>query len=111
MKALKIIGIILLIILLIGLIGSFVAPTEASISKSVEINAPKSVVYDYVSKFENRSKWSPWEKKDPNIKLENIGEDGTVGAIHKWEGNSDVGKGEEEWLVVTADSLKSEGFN
>lgn len=105
MKALKIIGIILAILVLALLIGSFVAPTSMQLEKTIEVNAPKPLVHDYVTHFKHINQWQPWPKMDQHIKIEIIGTDGTVGAISKWEGNDSVGKGEQEIKHITPDSV------
>ncbi|NUO02927.1 MAG: SRPBCC family protein [Saprospiraceae bacterium] len=101
MKALKIGGITLLALLGIGLILSLIAPKEMLVERSAVIAAPREVVFKQISTFEKRDAWSPWMKLDPNMKLERTGEDGTVGAISKWEGNDQVGKGQEELKSIT----------
>ena len=40
--------------------------------------------------------WSPWSKKDPNMKVQFHGEDGTVGSYSHWQGNKEVGEGQHE---------------
>ncbi|MFM9948226.1 MAG: SRPBCC family protein [Saprospiraceae bacterium] len=101
MKALKIGGITLLALLGIGLILSLIAPKEMLVERSIVIAAPREVVFKEVATFEKRNAWSPWMKLDPNMKLERTGEDGTVGAISKWEGNDQVGTGQEEFIAIT----------
>lgn len=101
MKALKIGGIVLLALLGIGLILSLVAPKEMVVERSVVVAAPREVVFKQIATFEKRNAWSPWMKLDPNMKLELTGEDGTVGAISKWQGNDQVGTGQEEFVAIT----------
>jgi len=101
MKALKIGGIILLALVVIVLIMAAFAPSEVSVERSTVILAPRPAVFAHVQTFEKRDAWSPWMKLDPNMKLERIGQDGTVGAISKWEGNEDVGKGQEQFTLIT----------
>lgn len=40
--------------------------------------------------------WSPWAKRDPDMKHSYTGTDGEVGFISRWVGNKDVGEGEQE---------------
>jgi effector-binding domain-containing protein/uncharacterized protein YndB with AHSA1/START domain len=95
MKALKIILFIIIGIVLLGGILTAVAPTAMKSERSIVINAPREVVWNNVVMFANQHKWSPWDKKDPNIKITLEGVDGTVGAVNKWEGNDSVGTGEQ----------------
>ena len=48
----------------------------------------------------NQDEWSPWKKKDPNMTQSQTGTDGTVGFVNRWEGNKDVGVGEQEILKI-----------
>jgi hypothetical protein len=46
---------------------------------------------------------------DPAMKTEYRGTDGTVGFVSAWDGNSDVGKGEQEIKKITeGESLETE---
>ena len=46
--------------------------------------------------MEKQRKWSAWGRKDPNMDTKLTGIDGEVGAISYWNGNKDVGEGEQE---------------
>jgi hypothetical protein len=52
-------------------------------------------VWPLVSSFSAQNKWSPFIKKDPSVKIGYKGKDGTVGSEYMWEGNDDVGKGNQ----------------
>lgn len=78
-------------------IATLVSPTEFRVEREIEIDKPKSEVFDYVRVLKNQNDWGPWVKKDPDIKLSYEGNDGEVGFISKWESKSDeVGSGEQE---------------
>lgn len=84
-------------LVLLGLVGfGMTLPTEMNLEKEIVINKPKDLVFAELKTFKNHSYWSPWAKKDPNMKQEFKGTDGTVGFISSWDGNKDVGTGEEE---------------
>lgn len=83
---------ILLLIILLYLLG----PATYDVSRTIEINRPPAEVYDYLKFLKNQDEWSPWQKKDPDMKKEFRGTDGTVGAVSSWVGNKDVGSGEQE---------------
>ena len=91
-----VVGIIALIVIL-----ALVAPKSYSVSRSVTINKPITEVFYYLKHIKNQDKWSPWKKKDPNMKQEHVGKDGEVGFIAKWEGNKEVGTGEQEIVSIT----------
>lgn len=88
-------GIVALIILL-----AIVAPKKYYVQRSIVIDRPVSEVFNYIKFIENQNEWSPWKKRDPNMKQEFEGTDGEVGFISKWEGNKEVGTGEQEILGV-----------
>ena len=95
MRALKtiliILGVLVALVIILGLTGSKTYRYE----RSVTIAAPADAVYAQVSSLGAMDKWSPWNEKDPSMKKSLEGTDGTVGAVAKWEGNDDVGKGEQ----------------
>lgn len=95
-KALMFIGGFLgILVVVIGVLG-VIAPKDFKVEREVTINKPKSFVFSELKQVKKHNNWSPWAKKDPNIKTEFKGEDGTVGFISAWSGNSDVGEGEQE---------------
>ena len=83
-------------VLLLVLVGYLAGPATYDVSRSIEINRPSDEVYRYLKFLKNQDEWSPWQKKDPNMKKDFRGTDGTVGAVSSWEGNRDVGSGEQE---------------
>ena len=95
MRALKILLILAGgIVVLLGILG-LTGEDQFRIERSVTIAAPPSAVWEQVSTFSAMDKWSPWNEMDPNMKKTLDGTDGTVGAVSRWEGNKDVGKGEQ----------------
>ncbi len=105
MKALKIILYIVigLVIIVFGL--SFIAKTKMHAERSIFIKAPKEVVFTDVKTFANSQKWSPWLEKDTNANTSITGTDGTVGAKYAWDGNKDMGQGEQ--TITKIDEGKS----
>ena len=88
-------GIVLLLLLLFLL-----APSRYDVSRSVTVRRDPQSVYEYLRFLKNQDHWSPWGKKDPNMKKEFRGTDGTVGATSIWDGNKEVGAGEQEILSL-----------
>jgi hypothetical protein len=89
---LAIFAVLLVVVLILGLFGK----QELKAEKEILINKPLAVVYDYVKLLENQNIYSKWAKMDTSMKKTYTGKDGTVGFISAWDGNSDVGKGEQE---------------
>src|SRR5215217_3543317 len=96
MKILKYIGIALVALIALVLIVAAVAPKDFSVQRSVTVNKPKSEVFPYVKMLKNQNDYSVWAQRDPNMKKEFRGEDGTVGFVSAWDGNNEVGSGEQE---------------
>jgi hypothetical protein len=92
-KILKIIGVILLLVIAFVLIAGWILPKTYRVERDITINATREKVWDNVSTLHGLHSWSPWIEADPSVKITYEGQDGTVGAAYKWEGNSDVGMG------------------
>ena len=101
-KILKYIGLLLLAAILFILIAGLFIAKDYHFQRSVTINAPKEKVWEQVNNFTNRNKWSPWGAYDPNMEHTIEGTDGTVGAVHKWKGNKEVGSGSETITMIEA---------
>ncbi|WP_350285491.1 SRPBCC family protein [uncultured Croceitalea sp.] len=103
--ALYIIGGLILLIAILALL----APKTYDVSRSIEISKPKNEVFQYLRFLKNQDKWSPWNKKDPDMKKEFRGTDGEVGSVSYWLGNKDVGEGEQEITkIVDGERVESE---
>jgi effector-binding domain-containing protein len=107
MKALKLIGIVLLSVVILVLVAAAFAPSENNISRFTTVQAPLEVVQAHTHSFEGMLTWSPWADKDPNA-TSSIENDGQVGALYSWSGaDSLVGEGSqtitglEDMKVVT----------
>ncbi len=90
-----------LLYILVGLVVvmgilSLIAPKTYDVFRTVEIERPKTEVFNYLKSLKKMDEWSPWAKKDPNMEKKFTGTDGTVGAVSYWNGNKEVGAGEQE---------------
>lgn len=94
-----IVGIIAIVLLL-----ALIAPKTYEVNRSIEIHKPLPEVFQYLKRIKNQNDWSPWKQKDPNMTQEYLGTDGEVGFIAKWEGNKDVGTGEQEITRIVENS-------
>ncbi len=98
------IAVLVLIVLLIGALAvlAFIAPTELKVERTITINKPKAEIFAYVKNLKNQTAWGPWHKKDPSMKIETRGTDGTPGFVSSWNStNNDVGEGEQEIKKIT----------
>jgi effector-binding domain-containing protein len=99
MKALKIIGIILLVIILIIVGYGMTLSGEAHLERSIVINAPVEKVFKEVNSFNTITAWSPWTKLDPEMTTEYSGAAAGVGAKYSWASEvQEVGVGSQEIL-------------
>lgn len=100
---------ILIAIAILLLILGLIAPKRFEVNRSIIVNKPLSDVFDYLKYIKNQDDWSPWKKKDPNMKQTFEGTDGEVGFISKWIGNKTVGEGEQEIKrIVENESIETE---
>ncbi|WP_339710233.1 SRPBCC family protein [uncultured Kriegella sp.] len=97
-------GITVLIVLLM-----LIAPKTYHVSRSIIISKPRIEVFKYLKSLKKMDEWSPWATRDPNMKKRFTGIDGEVGAISYWNGNKDVGEGEQEIMkVIDGERIESE---
>jgi len=80
------------------------APKNYDVSRTIEIDAPREVVYSQVNTLANMEKWGPWRETDTLMKSEIIGQDGAVGAINHWDG-PDAGEGEQKLTNLIENEL------
>lgn len=92
-KVLRFLGILILILLVGFLVLCLVTPAEFVMERSTTINAPKAVVWNQMSKFNNWTNWSPWEEMDSTMKWEVTGTDGEKGSEYHWFGSKSSGEG------------------
>lgn len=95
MGTLQIILIIIGVVMSLLLILNTLAPREMKVEKSINLNASREVIYPYILSFYKRNDWSPWSELDDNMTTSLEGTDGTLGAVWKWEGDKNVGKGQQ----------------
>lgn len=102
MKALKIIGLVLVAIIVLVLITGLFVDGNYAVEREVTINKPKQEVYDYVKYLKNQHEYNVWTKIDPAMKTEFSGEDGTVGFVSAWDSEDPkAGKGEQKIIKIT----------
>jgi hypothetical protein len=90
-----------LVVLVVGIGGGVVAflafaatrPDSYRVERSQRIEAPAEVVFGQIDNFKSWAAWSPWEKRDPDMKRAFEGSPSGVGAGYTWVGNKEVGQG------------------
>lgn len=96
MHILKIVLLIAAIVIAVPLILALFIKKQYYVQRDIVINKPKGQVFDYIKYLKNQDNYSVWVRKDPGMKKDFRGNDGTVGFVYAWDGNKDAGKGEQE---------------
>lgn len=68
-------------------------PDSFRIERSLRVTAPADEVFAQVNDLHNWEQWSPWTKRDPDMSKTYEGSAAGVGAVYRWSGNKEVGKG------------------
>jgi len=101
MKILKIILIVIVIIIAIPLIAALFINGNYAVERQIVVNKPKQEVFNYIKNLKNQDNFSVWAKRDPAMKKDYKGTDGTVGFVSAWDSkNEHVGKGEQEIIKI-----------
>jgi len=86
-----IVGLILLILLVAAFAG-----TKWQFERSILINAPVEKVWQNINSLHAINRWNPWLDRDPHLKQEYTGTDGTPGATYAWDSQEkNVGAGNQ----------------
>jgi uncharacterized protein YndB with AHSA1/START domain len=93
-------------IVVLALLG-FASTRESKFryERSGVINAPADQIFPFISNLKMGALWSPYEKIDPLMKKNYIGQDGQVGSAMEFEGNSEAGTGKIEILKIIPNEL------
>ena len=82
-------------VIVLAALAAYVAtrPAEFRVSRSASFAAPAPAVFAQVNELKKWEAWSPWAKKDPQMKQTYEGPPAGTGAVTSWAGNKDVGEG------------------
>jgi effector-binding domain-containing protein/uncharacterized protein YndB with AHSA1/START domain len=106
----KILLALVALIVLVLLVGLFL-PSQVTVSRSVIINRPASLVFATVDSFQLFPKWSPWQELDPHMTQHAEGAREGVGAKLVWSGNDKVGTGTQIITAVEANQSVDSDLN
>jgi uncharacterized protein YndB with AHSA1/START domain len=96
---------VLAVAVAVVLIYASTRPDAFRIEQTATIQAPPEKIFPYINDLARYQEWSPWEKKDPNLKRSFAGPPSGPGAVYEWAGNSEVGVGRME-IVESAPPTK-----
>ena len=89
MKILKSLIFIILGLIALLLIAGLFIKKEYGVERQVVILKSRTEVFNYIKLLRNQDNFSVWATRDPGMKKEFRGTDGTVGAISAWDSESD----------------------
>jgi uncharacterized protein YndB with AHSA1/START domain len=92
----KIIAIAALVIIIAILVFATTKPDTFRVERSTTIKASPEKIYPLINDLHSWTKWSPYEKKDPDMKRTHSGAASGQGAVYEWDGDKNVGKGRME---------------
>lgn len=95
------------VILILIIFFAYVSTRESKFlyEKSAVINAPPEQIFKYLSDFKMGELWSPYEKVDPNMKKNFIGDGKSVGSVMEFAGNREAGAGKLEFIKIIPNQL------
>src|SRR3977135_580199 len=95
-------AVILAIAIAIVLILALTKPDTFRVQRATSIKAPSDKIFPLINDFHQWVTWSPYEKKDPELKRTYSGAESGKGAVYAWDGNNNVGSGRMEILETSA---------
>jgi uncharacterized protein YndB with AHSA1/START domain len=104
MKIIKTLALALVVLVAAVLIFAATRPDTLRVERTVTIKAPAGKIFPLINDFHHWATWSPYEKRDPNMKRTFSGAPSGKGAVYEWQGNSEVGSGRME---ITDESVPS----
>jgi uncharacterized protein YndB with AHSA1/START domain len=82
------------------LIFAATKPDVFRVQRSATIAAPADKIFPHLLDFQRWPSWSPYEKKDPDMKRTFSGPATGPGATYAWEGDKNIGTGRIEVTEV-----------
>jgi hypothetical protein len=90
--------VLIAVVVLLAIVAAFVVfvsqrPSQFRVSRSTAIAATPPEVFSVVNDFHNWDDWSPWSKRDPNMKVSYSGPEAGTGTVYEWSSRGKVGAG------------------
>lgn len=98
---LKITALVVVVLIAAVLIYAATKPDVFRVQRTASIKAPPEKIFTHINDLDRFAAWSPYERKDPNMKKTRRGPTAGQGAVEAWEGNKDVGSGQLEIIEST----------
>lgn len=106
MKALKIVGIVLIVLIGLPLVAGLFMPKDFQVESSTTIQAPQPLVMENIRSLRRMNDWSPWAEQDPTMQVTYTGTDGTVGSSSAWKGQK-AGTGRQSITLVNESRVET----
>ena len=100
----KIIVIVLVVAVGAVLVLAAMKPDTFRVQRAASIQAPPEKIFPLINDFGSWAAWSPYEKKDPEMKRPFGAATAGKGAVYEWAGDKNVGKGRMEIAESAAPS-------
>jgi len=84
-------GFLVLVILFLILVVT--RPASFRVERSKMVSGKPSDAFTIINDLRQWRRWSPYDKRDPNMKVELDGPESGVGSSYTWNGNGQVGEG------------------
>jgi uncharacterized protein YndB with AHSA1/START domain len=104
LKVISIIALVLILAVVILLVIASQKPDTFRVQRVLLIKAPPEKIFPHMNDLNAWRAWSPYEKKDPDMKRTLSGAPAGKGAVYEWDGNKNVGAGRMEITESTAPS-------
>ncbi len=98
MKTLAIVAAVLALAIAAVLAYAATRPDSFRVQRTASVAAPPDRIFPFIDDFQKWEMWSPYEKRDPDMKRTRSGAGSGKGAIYTWDGNNQVGAGRMEIL-------------
>ncbi len=99
------IGVAAVLVMLV--VVAFILPSHVTVYRSRKIEAPAAQVHSLVTSVHNWERWSPWHKRDPQMKITYGPITEGQGASWSWESKSE-GNGKMTLTLVQPDTVTTE---
>jgi len=101
---LKIIAAVVVVVVAAVLILAATKPDTLRVERRASITAAPDKIFPLINDFHNWVSWSPYEKRDPQMRRTHSGAQNGKGAVYEWAGDRKVGKGRMEITDTAAPS-------
>lgn len=96
MRMLRRVVLILVAIVVVLVAVGYLLPQRVAVARTIDVDAPPSIVFPLVADLREVGKWSPWTGIDPNMKINFTGPETGVGQMMSWSSNdARVGSGSQ----------------